>query len=299
MDKPLIFEVDCSNSKHLLICEGGRLISHDHDMGAEQVLAAIGGLQIAQSAPQCVKFLDAWNNLEADPTDARLLVMLLAEETLSEKGREQVPNKYESISSNDFLPFIAGPDVRLGSSLEPKLKRALGRNAHVRAQRFRTLRQLPQEFRLQWGSVFLEAIEKGWPDTAEGSFLEGHLELLLILTAEWAFKQAAAAFSAGLPAPATWRLLAPDQPPRFQGAIVDGNADYIAELPLTWLRTVWCRGIALVDDQMILQVREGPNPREMRAKVLRFEHTKRGEIQLDAIDATIIRDDDASRVAPA
>lgn len=88
------------------------------------------------------------------------------------------------------------------------------------------------------------------------------------------------------------KILRPGQEPRVVGAIDRFTARATAAFGVRWVLEVWARGLALVDDALVLKL--APSPRALRASAVRWEPRASGEARPEVASITLGRRPDGS-----
>jgi len=230
---PVDVPVLCGGELHRVSLRRGRVVLGDHRLSGERALAALGGRPCA-----CMALLAAWPAVTRGPAE------------LVDDLRPAVPGAPRDL----WVPpawlhsaqWVARPPGAARSSLRE----------HEAPWALALLRSLPGPARAVAACAAVVGAERRWdrcPEPARERF------------ASFLGCQVRAAAAAVTRGRAGWRAAGP--PPRGevasrgeQPSLAEARpAGTVIRVPLSWLVTVWARGLAAVDGALVLAARGGPD----------------------------------------
>lgn len=232
-------EIDCGAERHRITWRGGKLILEDHDIAAEQALSALGA-----TPPMCLQLLDAWRGASED---GKVLAELLVERS---GHRPQV-----------LAVMNAAHQRRLqhASEMTERARERLPRER--RRWMIGLLTALPPAMRRALLLSLLINLERRWGDAEFRRDHAKHIEPALTAIARPLFERSARRWRRYANPFARFSLeaslLAPHEDPWCSARADAGGANAFVALPVSWLREVWARGIALVDETFVTGLRLG------------------------------------------
>lgn len=252
--EPTTVEVTCGDERHRISWRRGKLVLEDHDLGAEESFAALGG-----EPALCLEVLRAWRTAvddrevlwfwdtprAGDPDMAKMLASIRSQQqqilaghramVASPTGRRAVPAAAIPREILDRMRTQMAVENRrsLLSALPEELRMRLGLSAIVRAQR-------------RQGDRFWFASRSGDIQTALTARVAPAIEASM---RTWRGRLA----GHHLVTVESW-IAAPGEVANVCGLMDDAGGWAAASMPIRWLVDVWARGIAVVDGCFVLEV---------------------------------------------
>ncbi len=291
-------EIDCGGKEHRITWRRGKLIVEDHDVRAEQSLAALGG-----KPPVCVEVRDAWRkmrNAELLYWPGLLYDLLLDDSVLSPEDVARRKESHEAVMES-VGPIPPSTRARLKNHPQgAEMLHQLERQAAERLEREKRMwaitlvEALPTALRRTLALSVIVNVARHWHDEAFRRKHAQHLESSLTAIAAPLFEQSVRRWRrnlkpyAGFVAEA-W-LVAPGEEPKCAAWADSGGAYAALSLPVSWFTDVWARGIALVDGCFVLGLADNPRDHaELHVVALRWERQDREISRSVAAPALVTR----------
>ncbi|MDQ6750056.1 MAG: hypothetical protein M3Z33_04805 [Actinomycetota bacterium] len=245
--------IDCGGEGHRITWRRGKLVLEDHDILAEQSLAALGA-----KPPICLQVLDAWRAMR----DSELFhELLLKESRHSPEVFGLMKTRFEArMETAQTLP-----------------QRAAERRGREKRRWVATLvRALPSGLRRMLALSVVVNAQRHWDDEEFRRQHAKHIEPALKAITAPLFERSARRWRHNFkPYPrfgVEASLLAPGEPATCMARADSGGAHAALALPISWFTDVWSRDIALVDDSLVMGLMEpyGDEP-ELRVLGVRWE----------------------------
>ncbi|HVE91279.1 MAG TPA: hypothetical protein VNE62_03115 [Actinomycetota bacterium] len=253
---PVTAELECSGGVHVVEWCRGRLRVRDHDIAAERALTAMGG-----EPPLCLDVLDAW---PWSGEEVELLDFLASGRSRPGlvTSRAQLIARLTQVQGQLTSRLAGGQHVSaapIRSRLEKELRLGL-------------LQRLPPKLVDLLAVTLVVGCERRW--WYDDAFRQSYgKQFQRVLEA-----RALPLLEAGLSvigrrlgprtSLACW-VLPPGEQATLTGWAVSGGAGAALSLPLSWLPTVWARGIAFVNGCFVLEAE--PVPDRVRVRAVRWE----------------------------
>ncbi len=289
---PVTAEIDCGGKEHRITWRRGKLIVEDHDVLAEQALAALGG-----KPPVCVEVLDAWRRMR---NTELLYELLFREGTLSP---EELARRRATHEAEMERPQRMPQSVRAhfqnragGAEMVNQLERQAAQRVEWERRMWAVtvIEALPAALRRTLALSVIVNVARHWHDEAFRRKHAQHLESSLTAIAAPLFEQSVRRWRrnlkpyAGFVAEA-W-LVAPGEEPKCAAWADSGGAYAALSLPVSWFTDVWARGIALVDGCFVLGLADSPRDHaELPVLALRWERQDREISRSVAAPALVTR----------
>ena len=246
--------IECSGARHRITWRRGKLVLEDHDILAEQSLAAFGG-----KPPMCLQVLEAWRAVR----DSELLYELLAGDGTHARSMLAVrKTTHETRVDRAHEMSASLRDARQRAPMSP-LERHAAQLAKRKERRWATglIRALPPALRTALVLSVIVNAQRHWEDEEFRRDHAKHIERALTAIVSPLFERSARCWagvlkrSAGLVTQTS--LLAPGQRPTCTARADQTGARASLALPISWFTDVWARDIALVDQYFVLGLGPG------------------------------------------
>ena len=241
--------IDCSGARHRITWRRGKLVLEDHDILAEQSLAAFGG-----KPPMCLQVLEAWRAVR----DSELLYELLAGDGTHARDMLAVRKAtHEARVDRAHEMSTSLRDARQRAPMSP-LERHAAQQAKRKERRWATglIRALPPTLRTALALSVIVNAQRQWEDAGFRRDHTRHIERALTAIVRPLFERSARCWagvlkrSAGLAIETA--LLAPGEEPSCTARADQAGARASLALPISWFTDVWARDIALVDQYFVM-----------------------------------------------
>ena len=304
--EPVTVEVDAGDAVHRLSWRAGRLVLHDHDVAAEEVLQALGGEPCV-----CLVLRDAFRGLRDQAGGAESLgvssrwraywttfagvVGMSSGQARSLTTARNVPTGQtarpmgQRLTPGDLLKALQSNPMFVSQPVDQRTRML----AQVRLQMAPRLMpdQLVHVFSLAQG-VHADRRRQRQPSVRARPTTptpEERLQAAAVPALEQAMRQAQAylrpqaSITVGC-----WKDV-PGEPPVLQGDLTSRGGFVAVSLPLRWLNRVWARKLAVVDGHFVLDV-DAPAPAtDVRGDVLRWQRGLGGHTVPTAVPCRIVR----------
>jgi hypothetical protein len=242
------FRLKAGPDYHRITWGRGRLVLHDHDLEAERVLQALGG-----EPCRCMRVLDGCR----DP------YVHLA-------GRQRGWGAYSAAGLQPPMTRAPVPAPTLAQ---------LGAFARRARPGWHAARDLPEQMRDVFEGVMAVRMERKFrqPPPAPAPLSgEARLQAAAAPAAEEAMRRCRrdlrpyATFTVGC-----WRQK-PDEERLINGYVDSTGGTLAMSLPLSWLNRIWCRGLAVVQGHLVLEVDHPAPATELEGWAVRWERRLAG-----------------------
>lgn len=238
---PVALPVRCGGDDHRISLRRGRVVLEDHGLTGERALAALG----TKPWP-CMALLAAWPALAACGGD---LLTHLVPDDRGGASPAWLPPAWLTEAE-----WVARPAGAAKGSFRP------GEASWART----LLGGLPPPALAVAARAAVMATERRWdeqPESAQRPFvaaLQGHFRRAVVLVTDgW--------WSGVLGPPVDCAVAARGETPSVAGHLSFLGGGAAVRLPLSWLVTVWSRGLAVVDGFLVLEARGGPDVVDVEA----------------------------------
>lgn len=229
----------------------GRVVLQDHSLAPERALAALG----ARPTP-CLALLAAW---PAVPVAPRAFV-----DQLGFVDDDAPAGPWDPPAWLATAEWVA-PTVGAGRRRAP-----LG--GRQSAWAVQVLLSVPPPMASALAISAVVAVGRRWHDQPDG--VQRAYQLALLARMRRAAVGTMAAWWGYEPAPlpdVDSRMVSPVSPRRMSGHLDRAGGQATVELPLSWLVTVWGKGLAVVDGCLVLEARHGAAGGEVEVDAVRWE----------------------------
>jgi hypothetical protein len=253
--EPTTVEVSCGDERHRISWRRSKLVLDDHDLGAEESFAALGGepalcLEVLQAwraavdDRQVLWFWDAPRN--GDPDMAEMLGVV--------RNRQQrMVASHRRLVASGRGPASMGP----GQAIPPEILDRMRTQMAVEHRRS-LLSALPEDLRIRLGLAAIVRARRHQHDPGWFGLRAADLQTALSARVAPAVEASMRAWRGRLAGHdgvtiESW-IASPGEAAGVCGLMDDAGGWAAAWVPLHWLVDVWARGVAVVDGCFVLEM---------------------------------------------
>lgn len=262
---PVTAEVACEGERHRITWRRGKVVLEDHDVLAEQSLAALGG-----KPPVCLEVLEAWRAVRQSALLYELLVrndthspeLLAVMRTAHETRTQRVEARRRRVQARIGAPVVS-------DSMHERRRWATN-----------LIKALPPAFKQALALSVMVNIERHWDDEGfrreHASYIEPALTAITAPLFEQSARRWRRNFKPHARIGAEACLLAPGEAPTCTAQVDARGAHAALALPISWLTDVWARGMALVDHTFVMGLAASSDDESrLRVHAVRWERQDR------------------------